>query len=85
MKGTLTIDASKDGVHITGEMAFRELGERYELIRCLCLSLNINSPSEWADLVCYCLPRLTNEGRTSNTIEIRLPTKKENDNETDAH
>lgn len=81
MKGTIKIEATEDGLHIGGGILLQKPGERYEIIRALCLSLRIDSPTELADLVAYCLPRLVDKDRTSRTIIIPIPRKKEDNRE----
>ena len=77
MKGTITIEATEDGLHITGGILLTKPRDRYEIIRALCLSLRIDSPDAFAELISYCLPRLNDKERTSRTIMIPIPKKKE--------
>ena len=73
MKGKITIEATEEGLHVSGEAFYNHKDEVYEVMRALSLSLGINSPEKWAELVVYCVPRLSDKGRKSNSIEIRIP------------
>lgn len=81
MKGTITIEATDEGLHITGGILLTKPRDRYEIIRALCLSLRIDSPDTLAELISYCLPRLNDKERTSQTIMIPIPRMKEDSRE----
>lgn len=84
MKGTITIEATEKGLHLTGTMMMKHRDERYEIIRALSRSLGIDSTKELAALSVYLLMQLDDKTCTLEHTEIVIPKKKEKQNETDA-
>ena len=84
MKGQITIEATEKGLHLTGRMCLKYKEERYEIVRALTRSLGIDSVEELAALSVHCLGLLDDKTCTLEHTEIKIPIKKENNNETDA-
>ena len=84
MKGQITIEATEKGLHLTGHMVLEYEEERYEIVRALTRSLDIDSVEELAALSVYCLGLLDDKTCTLKHTKIVVPIKKEKENETDA-
>lgn len=81
MRGTITIEATEKGLHLTGSMFLKYKEERYEIVRALTRSLGIDSVEDLAALSVHCLGLLDDKTCTLEHTEIKIPMRKENEDD----